>query len=152
MYTFYSLQGPPGPPGAPGEAQAIPTEHLGMRARHTRRRKKKKKRRRRSADGSEVTDDEKDGIEEVDEVIQGMATKKVSIKEGLMQVVDKMFEEIDKLNEEVMGYKFPKGTKENPAVTCRDVYLGHQDFQDGKYIINIFLRQDQCEYVPYTLF
>jgi len=53
-----------------------------------------------------------------------------------MHVVDKMFEEIDKLNEEVMGYKFPKGTKENPAVTCRDVFLGHPEFQDGWYWID----------------
>ena len=121
MCTFCPLQGPPGPPGAPGEAQAIPAEYLGVRARHTRK-KKKKRRRRRSADGaddvvadaadaSELGVDTGKGIEEVDEVIQGMATKKVSIKEGLMHVVDKMFEEIDKLNEEVMGYKFPKVLK-----------------------------------------
>ena len=49
----------------------------------------------------------------------------------LSEVVEKIFSHIDELDTELQEIKFPLGTKESPARTCRDIYLGHPEFQNG---------------------
>ena len=51
----------------------------------------------------------------------------------LSEVVEKIFSHIDELDTELQEIKFPLGTKESPARMCRDIYLGHPEFQDGTY-------------------
>ena len=49
----------------------------------------------------------------------------------LSEVVEKIFSHIDELDTELQEIKCPLGTKESPARTCRDIYLGHPEFQNG---------------------
>lgn len=49
-------------------------------------------------------------------------------KHLLTEVVD----DIEELRNDIAEMKLPSGTKENPARTCRDIYLGHPQFQDGR--------------------
>ena len=50
---------------------------------------------------------------------------------SLTDVVERIFQNIDELDEELQGIKFPRGTRDSPARTCRDIYLGHPEFKDG---------------------
>lgn len=71
-------------------------------------------------------------VADVHEVIDNMADKNVTVEEGLTRVVDKIFTYIDELQEEVDNILKPKGTRANPAMHCRDIFLAHPDFKDGK--------------------
>jgi len=52
-----------------------------------------------------------------------------SVPEGCM--LD-MYNAIYAMRKELERVKRPHGTKDNPARTCRDLYFGHPQFQDGK--------------------
>ena len=55
----------------------------------------------------------------------------------LSEVVERIFSHIDELDSELQDIKFPQGTKESPARTCRDIYHGHPESKDGE-IFNYF--------------
>lgn len=104
--------GLPGPPGPPGEGPQIPPEVLFQRDSPF-------SRYRRDADVDELpkppTKDQGDGL-----------------KDKLVN----MYANIYVIRKQIDVMKKPIGTKENPARTCRDLYLGHPDYQDGKYWID----------------
>ena len=43
-----------------------------------------------------------------------------------------VFTQLDDLKEDVSDLKFPTGAKDSPARSCRDIYIGHPDFDDGR--------------------
>jgi len=57
------------------------------------------------------------------------------VSKELTKIVNKIFGEIDDLRFELKEVKQPKGTQENPARTCRDIYLVYPDLQDGKLFV-----------------
>ena len=78
-------------------------------------------RKRRSADGS------------ADSVGKRGPTEigKFPIEKTVKMVSEQILADIDDLRMDVRDLKLPKGTRDNPARTCRDIYLGHPDFKDG---------------------
>ena len=56
-----------------------------------------------------------------------------SLSPTLKEVVEKIFSHIDELDTDLQEIKFPLGTKDSPARTCRDIYLGHPEYKDGLY-------------------
>lgn len=49
----------------------------------------------------------------------------------LKDVVSRIFTQLDDLQDELKFIKFPKGARDNPARTCKDIYLAHPEFKDG---------------------
>merc|ERR1739838_718345 len=47
-----------------------------------------------------------------------------------------IFAALESLKQELQMMKEPMGTKGNPARSCRDLWLCHQDFPDGDYWID----------------
>lgn len=44
-----------------------------------------------------------------------------------------MYNEIYRMRRDLEGTKKPVGTRDNPVRTCRDLYYGHPQFNDGIY-------------------
>lgn len=55
--------------------------------------------------------------------------------ETLQDKLLNMYANIYIMRKEIDVIKKPLGTRKNPARTCRDLYLGHPDFQDGKLML-----------------
>lgn len=65
----------------------------------------------------------------------------------LQKVVNKIFETIDEIKEDLHLIREPNGTQENPSRTCKDLYLAYPDFKDGYYWIdpNLGVHHDAIE-------
>lgn len=99
--------GPPGPPGPPGDMiQSLPIQMS-----------KKAKR------SSDVQADEA----VMDYGLEGM--------EG-MEGMDEVYGSLNNLKLDIERMKFPLGTQDNPARTCKDLHLSQPDFPDGEYWID----------------
>lgn len=48
-------------------------------------------------------------------------------------MIEKIFQDIDDLKAELDQIQFPNGAREAPARSCKDLYLAHPEFKDGKY-------------------
>ena len=74
----------------------------------------------------------KKGLKGVDEKDEARTFVKGSLlTTTLSEVVERIFNDIDRLDSEIVAIKTPTGTRENPARTCRDIFLGHPDYKDG---------------------
>jgi len=99
-----------------------------------RRRKKNKKRRRRSADPGDIEDD----INSVTSKLMDKQKKGLDVQFGelINEVSSVMLNHIDNLQKEVANIRYPQGTRENPAITCREIKLGHPASKSGWYWID----------------
>ena len=57
------------------------------------------------------------------------------VEDVLEKVTEKIFDEIDELRESIDMMRHPRGTKESPARSCKDIKLGFPDSDDGGYCI-----------------
>ena len=60
----------------------------------------------------------------------------------MSKVVGKIFNSIDELDEDLQNMKYPDGTKDNPARTCKDIKIAHPEFKDGKQYEELLLQLD----------
>ncbi len=133
------LQGPPGESGESAENFGIPPEFLSggrMRQRRSiqdeaqavagggggRKRQSKPVRRRGDPDDMERRRGDPGNS---DSDLPPMSPE-------LENVVERIFDEIDDLREDMAEIRVPSGTKENPARTCKDIRISQEDAADGK--------------------
>lgn len=50
--------------------------------------------------------------------------------------MEDIFGSLNNLKQDIERMKFPMGTQDNPARTCKDLSLGHPEFPDGEYWID----------------
>uniref|UniRef100_A0A8C5NH18 Collagen, type XI, alpha 1b n=1 Tax=Gouania willdenowi TaxID=441366 RepID=A0A8C5NH18_GOUWI len=100
------LIGPPGPPGPPGDI--IQPLPMQQSSRKTKRQ-------------AEVQGDESMADYGVDLGMEGM---------------EDVFGSLNHLKQDIERMKFPLGTQDNPARTCKDLRLSQPDFPDGEYWID----------------
>ncbi|KAG9343617.1 hypothetical protein JZ751_013787 [Albula glossodonta] len=50
--------------------------------------------------------------------------------------MEDIFGSLNNLKQDIERMKFPMGTRDNPARTCKDLQLGHPEFPDGEYWID----------------
>lgn len=76
-----------------------------------------------AGDATPVSKKSKIRLEEIngDEKMQGM----------LSSIAKQLLSDITNLKKEVDDLKLPRGVKENPATSCRDILLGHPESVDG---------------------
>lgn len=60
------------------------------------------------------------------------ATEPSKDHDGLKDKLVNMYANIYVIRKQIDVMKKPIGNKDSPARTCRDLYFGHPDFQDGK--------------------
>ena len=56
----------------------------------------------------------------------------MTLTEGVHMFVDKMWNHIVKVSNIVDELKFPPGSRESPAISCRDIKISYDGYQDGK--------------------
>lgn len=49
-------------------------------------------------------------------------------------MIEKIFQDIDDLKIELDEIRFPTGSRDSPARSCKDLYLTHPEFKDGKSV------------------
>lgn len=79
------------------------------------------RRRRRSADSEEKLGEKVNGKPKLDD----------KVEQAFEKVTGKIFDEIDDLRENIDKLRHPRGTKESPARTCRDIKLAIPESDDG---------------------
>lgn len=50
--------------------------------------------------------------------------------------MEEIFGSLNSLKQDIEHMKFPMGTQNNPARTCKDLQLCHPDFPDGVFILH----------------
>jgi len=107
------LPGPPGPPGPPGELPLLPPELAGFQQNALARWRRElndvnSDENATTTTGSPASSNDKDGPNYVDIV---------SSIYGMRQDLERI--------------RKPVGTRENPVMTCKDLFYGHPQFKDG---------------------
>lgn len=140
--------GPPGPPGEffgatadlssmgrpMGDGAASDQPQQEKRRRRKNRKNKNKSRRRRSAEPADIEDD-------LDSVTSKLMDKQTSglevhVGELIHEVSGVMLHHIDVLKKEVDAIRYPVGSRDNPAISCREIKLGHPAFKTGWYWVD----------------
>lgn len=115
--------GPPGPPGPPGELPLLPPELAGFQQNALARWKREfndinTEDSKKSKTDNSGPNDNNDGPKYIDIV---------SSIYGMRQDLERI--------------RKPVGTRDNPVMTCKDLFYGHPQFKDGNYnyirIINV---------------
>lgn len=60
----------------------------------------------------------------------------LKLKEVVQEISSVMLKHIDQLKTQVDNIKYPQGTRENPAISCREIALGHPNFKTGWYWVD----------------
>lgn len=60
----------------------------------------------------------------------------VQVGEVIQEVSSVMLHHIDSLKKEVELIRYPEGKRENPAISCREIKLGHPSFKTGWYWVD----------------
>lgn len=55
------------------------------------------------------------------------------MQEMLSAIATQLLNDITDLKKELVDYRLPRGLKDNPATSCRDILLGHPESVDGMY-------------------
>lgn len=50
--------------------------------------------------------------------------------------MEEIFGSLNSLKQDIEHMKFPMGTQNNPARTCKDLQLCHPDFPDGEFTVH----------------
>lgn len=50
--------------------------------------------------------------------------------------MEEIFGSLNSLKQDIEHMKFPMGTQNNPARTCKDLQLCHPDFPDGEFTLH----------------
>lgn len=53
------------------------------------------------------------------------------VQEVVHELSKVMLQHIDLLKAQVQNLKYPRGTRENPALSCREIALGHPHYKTG---------------------
>jgi collagen type V/XI/XXIV/XXVII alpha len=108
---FAGPPGPPGPPGTPVAVQGLNPEML------------KSSRKRRAADDDYFGGDfdDSDDLFALPDYSQGL---------------EEVFAALESLKQELTLMREPMGTYDNPARSCKDLWLCHPDFPNGYYFID----------------
>ncbi|XP_013920006.1 PREDICTED: collagen alpha-1(XI) chain-like, partial [Thamnophis sirtalis] len=61
---------------------------------------------------------------------------KLSVAEDYTDGMEEIFGSLSSLKQDIEHMKYPVGTQNNPARTCKDLQLCHPDFPDGEYWID----------------
>lgn len=51
--------------------------------------------------------------------------------------MEEIFGSLNSLKQDIEHMKYPMGTQNNPARTCKDLQLCHPDFPDGMLMLNV---------------
>ena len=57
---------------------------------------------------------------------------KPEVEDVIEKVTEQIFDEIDELRDSIDQIRHPRGTKESPARSCRDIKLGFPEKTDGR--------------------
>merc|ERR1711931_124750 len=113
--------GPPGPPGPPGDpVPVLPQQAV----------KAGRKRRQAGAFDPDYLDYNAD----FQPAYMGMDADGMDYPNG--SELGEIFAALESLKQELQMMKEPMGTADNPARSCRDLWLCHPDYQDGTYYID----------------
>merc|ERR1719383_1588696 len=113
--------GPPGPPGPPGDpVPVLPQQAV----------KAGRKRRQAGAFDPDYLDYNAD----FQPAHMGMDADGMDYPNG--SELGEIFAALESLKQELQMMKEPMGTADNPARSCRDLWLCHPDYQDGTYYID----------------
>lgn len=93
-------------------------------------------RRRRSVDHHPAIIDLPDLEADFESVFLDITDKKVSLKEGVHMFVDKMWHHIVKVSNVVDEIKYPTGSRQSPAASCREIRKSYEENADGMYWID----------------
>ena len=61
-----------------------------------------------------------------------MADISPEFQPNLKDVMERVFEQLGEIEEDLEELKFPTGSKASPARSCADILIGHPDATDGK--------------------
>lgn len=61
---------------------------------------------------------------------------KLSIAEDYTDGMEEIFGSLSSLKQDIEHMKYPIGTQNNPARTCKDLQLCHPDFPDGRLLLS----------------
>ena len=132
--------GPPGPPGPPAEAPLLPPELLFRNEFSITKGEERMKRDLENIErlAAELDDDDID----IDELM-GVESKPQSKKHSKKRKKDEMgpkfldmYSSIYSMRQELDRIRKPVGSRENPARTCKDLWYGHQLFENGWYWVD----------------
>lgn len=62
--------------------------------------------------------------------------KELILQDVIQEVSTVMLQHIDQLKSQVENIRFPQGTRENPALSCREIAMGHRQYKTGWYWID----------------
>lgn len=62
-----------------------------------------------------------------------------------MEGMEDVFGSLNNLKQDIERMKFPLGTEDNPARTCKDLQLSQPDFPDGERKLCGFFSKDKAE-------
>jgi collagen type V/XI/XXIV/XXVII alpha len=102
------FMGPPGPPGPPGQIAPPQPPNLSLKA----------NRKKRDVSDAFMFDDYDAGFSDYP------------------QGLEEIFAALESLKQELTQMKEPMGTADNPARSCKDLWLCHPDFPNGEYYID----------------
>jgi len=107
--------GPPGPPGPPGELPLLPPELAGFQQNSLARWRREfndinTEDSAKTKTGSSGPSDNNDGPKYID----------------IVSSIYSMRQDLERIRK-------PVGTRENPVMTCKDLFYGHPQFKDGNY-------------------
>jgi len=140
-------QGPPGAtgnPGPPGELLGASIQPQGIQAtrpqndatnRNKRKRNKRlRKRKKRSVEPDDIDDD-------LDSVRSKLLARQetggeVLVADVIQEVSTVMLNHIEGLKKELDYIRYPEGKRENPALSCREIKLGHPSYKTGWYWVD----------------
>lgn len=60
----------------------------------------------------------------------------VQVSEVIQEVSTVLLNHIDALKKEVDDIRYPEGKRDNPAISCREIKLGHPSFKTGWYWVD----------------
>jgi len=98
----------------------------------SRRKKNKRSRRKRKRRAADIDAD----LNSVFTRLNGGEEGKVKMSEVISEVSTVMRSHIEALKEEVQSIQHPQGTRDNPAVSCREIKMGHPSKPSGHYWVD----------------
>jgi len=132
--------GAPGPPGELLGAPIQPNDLNTARPQNDGRKNKRKRnrrnrnRRRRAAEPADIDDD----LDNVRDKLMARQENGIEVQVGevIQEVSTVLQNHIDSLKREIEIIKYPDGRRESPAISCREIKLGHPSFKSDWYYVD----------------